>query len=145
MLLILNAYFVNSQTKEDDVKNFIKEFYTNYSIEYSKSTIWPEFLSELDSLCQIYCTNRFQSEFRELCAKGTDHDIFTGDFGMDPEDIQTINIEGDTLFPNRYLLTYTTKISSPASKYELIEEKIILYIAIKNENGYYKIDDIELK
>ena len=103
-MLISSNGCVHSQSDEKQVEEMLKDFYTAYHDAWAKKSAPNILMNELDSLHQIYCTNKLRHELKGLFQdQGLDHDIFTNDYGTDDESIKTLTITKDLTKANSTL------------------------------------------
>ena len=119
----------------------LKDFYTAYHDAWAKKSAPNILMNELDSLHQIYCTNKLRHELKGLFQdQGLDHDIFTNDYGTDDESIKTLTITKDLTKANSYIVSYMVSTEDPSNK--IIKERVVINLLLKKENDTYKIDEV---
>jgi hypothetical protein len=140
ILFLTFSSCVYSQSHEKQVEDMLLQFYTAHQKVWEKknpSTV----LNELDSLYQVYCTTNLSLELNKLFQEqGLDHDIFTNDYGMDEESLETLAIAKDSSRDHAYLVSYSVNSEDPSNKPLKIE--VIIHLSVTKENGNFKISEV---
>ncbi|MEN2401786.1 hypothetical protein GKZ90_0018500 [Flavobacterium sp. MC2016-06] len=145
-LILISLYFLincNAQevTKDQQISNTLKEFYTNYTKIISKSyfPFKKDQLVELKLLQEKYCTKKISMEYKQWYED--DHDLFTNDWEIDIKSLNTMKIIKDLKKQNSYNVSFTVD-STPVSPTKIVKKNIQLQINLIKTGESYKINSI---
>lgn len=134
----MNIMFVHCSAQSfDDDNNIVllKEFYYIHQTYIYKDSV----SLFVDSIYAKYCTEALIDKAKKL--RKFDHDMYTDDWGITKEALNSLTIQKNALRDNSYIVTYSID-TYPISPYNAVKKQIILNLTIINVKGVYKIDSI---
>jgi len=113
---------------DNAIEKRIKDFYTEYCYAWENPSVTPNQLGiKLDSLVALYCTNELKIKASKWYEDG--HDLFTSDWGIRLNSLNTLTIARDTIKPNNYNVSYDVE-SFPVSPTDSVMQKVTLVVTI---------------
>ncbi len=110
VLFISNCLQAQNPVAGNEAKRMLEEFYTKYCYTWnsSSSKVAANVLDvKIDSLTQKFCTKKIRSEAKSWLEDG--HDLFTNDWGIDLESLNSLSIVKDETEPNAYIVSYVVE------------------------------------
>ncbi|MDX6189500.1 hypothetical protein SGQ83_09085 [Flavobacterium sp. Fl-318] len=147
LLLILISFHISNRcdaqeiTKDQQISNTLKEFYSSYTKIISKSyfPFKKEQLVELSLLQKKYCTKKVILEYKQWYEDG--HDLFTNYWEVDTKSLNTMRIIKNLKTQNSYNVSFIVD-SNPVSPQKIVKKDIQLQINLIKNGEIYKINSI---
>lgn len=125
--------------EDDDVVSMLKEFYFKYKQAWH--TLDKDWTERICLVIENYCTKTFYENIKkEFYENGIEHDMFTADYGLDEESINSFVLSRDDKVKNVYCLTFSVTTESPTQI--LYKQSVQIQLEIVKEKDCYKINNI---
>lgn len=142
MVLIISFVgncFGQSFVKKQEPIEVLREFYTARST--LKCTMQD--MDSLNILKENFCTKDFYKRIQDIENKsGIGPDILTKDYGIDSLGVKTLSVVKDFERENTYIVSYSV-MDDVIPNLINNKVKVVIYVMVKNENGVFKIDNVE--
>ncbi|MGC9342619.1 MAG: hypothetical protein ACP5E3_07970 [Bacteroidales bacterium] len=141
ILLISNINCAQSQNKNEQVIEMLKEFYTAYNKAWENIDDPLTLKNTLVSLQQKYCSEKLQNKLKDFYKMyGLDHDLLLDDVGTDTITLQkTLSVTKDLEKDNSYVVSYIANIEDPD---KTLKKKVTIHLTVVNEKDSFKIDQV---
>ncbi len=141
---VLVSSCIHAQTtfSRSDIEKTIKDFYIEYCNIWNNTpnSVPATLLHEkIDSLAQKYCTNQIRNDSKEWFADG--HELFTNDYGIVRESLNSFSVKADSTKNNLYTITYIT--INPDASNKPVRQKVVLHVSVVKEKDNYKINKVK--